>query len=141
MEKRFEEDLLRKEEEREERERIAEELDEELEREMDSTTVEHYVHNWYVAIKNYSTYRYHKEEMEKYKSLFEKRAEKIRSQYEQNPAIEDDWLEIYERRLRLRDEGDTFDLLKTGHAKLREKIIPATKYSSLNHDPSDPSIE
>lgn len=123
LQKQFEEEMQRKEEEQEQREQIRQEIEMQGEMEQDPTTLDHYVHNWFNTIKNKASYEYHKEQMEYYEKMYSKRANKVRQQYESQPEYEDQWLDVYEKRLRRRGEDDVFIMMKEGHKALKAEVL------------------
>jgi len=113
--------------ERYEKQKIKEEIDkgieEQTEKEQDSTTIDHYAHNWFNAIRDKASYEYHKSQMEYYDEMFKSRVEKIRRQYQNSPEYEEQWLNIYKERLEKRKEEDVFEVLKQGHDILKDEIL------------------
>jgi hypothetical protein len=61
--------------------------------------------------------------MEYYKQQYDKRADKIREQYKNQPDIEDKWLEIYKDRLKRRGEEDVYVMMEQGHRVLVKDIL------------------
>ena len=123
LQKQFEEDIIKREEEERRREEIRTEIELQGENELDCTTIDYYVHNWFNVIKNKASYEYHKEQMDYYKTMYNKRADKVRKQYLAQPEFDNQWLEIYEERLRRRGEEDVFIMMKEGHKVLKDKIL------------------
>lgn len=123
LEAQYREKILREAEEDEKRELITKELEEQQEKELQPDTVEHYAHNWFNAIRNKAQYEFHKKEMEYYEKMFNQRAEKVRDQYQAQPELEAEWLEIYEKRLKRRGEEDVYIMMKTGHDILSEEML------------------
>lgn len=123
LEKQFKEELKKRQEEKERQEQISQDIELQAERELDPTTIEHYAHNWYLAIKHKANYEYHKAEMEKYEKLFNQKSEKIKNQYKTQPELEGEWLSLYEERLKSRGEEDTFAFMKEGHKILKSQIL------------------
>ena len=123
LQKQFEEDLICQEKKEQKQEEIMRELEEQGKRELDPTTLEHYVHNWFNAIKNKASYEYHKAQMEHYQTMYHHRVNKIREQCHLQPELEDEWLTIYEQILKKRGEGNVFMMLAEGHQLLKEEIL------------------
>lgn len=127
LQQQFEEEMKRKKEEQDRRDELMNEIELQGEMEQDPTTLDHYVHNWFNAIKNKSSYEYHKQQMEYYDKMYNQRADKIRSQYNLQPQFEDMWLEEYEKRLTKRGEEDVFIMMKEGHNVLKNDILKNDK--------------
>ena len=127
LQQQFIRDITEKEKKRQKQEEIMKELDEQQEKELDPTTIEHYAHNWFNAIKNKASYEYHKKQMSLYESAYEQRKDKIREQYEKQPEFEREWLNIYEERLKRRNEEPIFMMLVEGHDNLKEEIFNKNK--------------
>jgi hypothetical protein len=123
LERLYREKILRETEKEEERTLISQELEEQVTKELDSTTVEHYAHNWFNAIKNKASIEYHKQQLKYYEEHYNKRVEKIQKQYQNNPTVEEEWLNIYEQRLKQRKEEDIFIMMKEGHDLLIKDIL------------------
>ena len=123
LEKQFRYKILKEADADEERELISKELEEQAINELDPNTIEHYAHNWFNAIKNKANYEFHKQEMEHYEKMYNQRVEKIQTQYNNQPELEKDWLDTYEKRLKRRKEEDIFLMLKSGHDVLVDAIL------------------
>lgn len=123
LEEQYRQKVLKDSEKEAERARISKELDEQMKNELDPTTVEHYAHNWFNAIRNYTQLQEHKEKMEYYETQYQKRIDKIREQYKKQPDVDDTWLDIYEERLKARKEEDIFLMMKMGHERLKDEIL------------------
>ncbi len=123
LEEQYRHKILKEAEEEEKRDLISKELEEQAIKELDPSTIEYYVHNWFNLIKNRSKYEHHKQEMEYYDKMYNQRADKVRKQYSEQPEIEDQWLDLYEPRLKRRGEEDIFIMLKEGHRVLVEKVL------------------
>ena len=123
LERQFIEDINSKSAEKQRTDRISKELEDQQEKELDPTTVEYYAHNWYLTIKNKSEYEFHKEKMKYYEEMYKKRAEKVRKQYKSQPELDNEWLDIYENRLKHRGEENVFDLLSQGYKWLRQEVL------------------
>jgi len=123
LQKQFEDEMKRKEDEQEQREQLRKEIELQGEMEQNPDTLDHYVHNWFNAIRNKSSYEYHKEQMEYYDKMYQKRADKIKKQYHVQPEYEDQWLDEYEKRLRRRGEEDVFIMMKVGHEALKDEVL------------------
>ena len=123
LERQYREKILREGEEERERELISQELDEQTVKELDPTTMEHYVHNWYNAICNKSSLEHHREKVKYYEEKYQKRVDKIRSQHKIQPELDSEFLPIYEERMKRRKEMDLFITLKVGHEQLRDEIL------------------
>ena len=123
LQKQFEDEIERKHEEEERREELSKEIELQGEMEQDTTTMDHYVHNWFNVIKNKSSYEYHKEQMEYYEKMYNKRVNKVREQNKNQPEYENQWLDEYEKRLVRRGEEDVFIMLKEGHRLLKDKVL------------------
>ena len=61
--------------------------------------------------------------MEHYEKMYNQRVEKIQTQYNNQPELEKDWLDTYEKRLKRRKEEDIFLMLKSGHDVLVDAIL------------------
>lgn len=127
LENQYREKILKEKDEEEKRELISKELDEQTINELDPNTVDHYAHNWFNAIRNKAEYEYHKREMEKYLSLYQNRIDKIITQYNNDPSVEETWLDIYKNRLTRRGEADIYEMLKMGHDALIDNILKNNK--------------
>jgi hypothetical protein len=123
LEEQYRHKILKESEQQEKRDMITRELEEQAEKELDPTTIEYYAHNWFNAIKNKSSYEYHKEQMNHYEKMFNKRADKIRQQYQDQPEYEDKWLDLYKYRLTRRGEEDIFIMMREGHKALVDEIL------------------
>ena len=123
LQEQFEKEVIRKDEEDQKREELSNGIELQGEMEQDPTTIDHYVHNWFNVIRNKSSYEYHKEQMEYYEKMYNKRADKVRKQYKNQPEYEDQWLEIYEKRLRGRGEENVFIMMKEGHKILKDEVF------------------
>ena len=123
LEEQYRNKILREADKDEEREFITKELEKQAWRELDNTTMEYYAHNWFNAIKNKSSYEYHKQEMEYYEKMYNKRVRKIQTQYHKQPEIEKEWLDVYEKRLKRRGEEDIFIMMREGHKVLKEEML------------------
>jgi len=123
LEEQYRYKILKEKDAEEKREMISKELEEQVTKELDSSTVEYYAHNWFNAIKNKANYEYHKQEMEYYKQQYDKRVDKIREQYKNQPEIEDKWLEIYKDKLKRRGEEDVYVMMEQGHRVLVKDIL------------------
>ena len=115
--------ILREAAEGEKRELISKELEEQAVNELNKDSVEYYAHNWFNLIRNKATYEHHKQEMEYYDKMYNQRVAKVRKQYNEQPEIEDQWLNVYEDRLKRRGEEDIFIMLKEGHRVLVDKVL------------------
>ena len=127
LQKQFEQDIVHQENQKKKQEEIMRELEEQGERELNPTTLEHYVHNWYNAIKNKSAYEYHKAQMEHYQTVYNQRVSKIREQHQLQPELEEKWLSVYEQLLKKRGEENVFTMLAEGHQLLKEEILTKSK--------------
>ena len=123
LEEQFKEKILKQTQEETERELLSQELDEQVKNELDPTTIEHYAHNWFNAIKNKASYEYHKKQMKYFENKFNQRADKIKQQYISQPEMEKNWLNVYKERLEKRKEADIYVMLKEGHDKLLSTIL------------------
>ena len=123
LQKQFETLINQKDHEQRKNEELGKELELQGENELNKRTIEHYVHNWFLAIKNKSSYEYHKAEMEYYHKMYNMRKEKIKEQYKLQSEFEDQWLDLYQERLKKRGEEDVFVMLREGHNALKDDII------------------
>lgn len=123
LEKQFQLDISRQEEKRKKNEEIDLELERQQEKEFNNETIEHYAHNWFNAIKNKSSYEYHKSQMEHYEKSYLDRVTKIREQHSKQPEFENEWLILYQDRLNRRNENDVYKFLLQGHALLKDEIL------------------
>ena len=123
LETSFEDYLEQKFQKQDKIEEISKELDKEQKQELDPTSLEHYVHNWFLTIKNKSEYEYHKERAEHFEKMYNMRSERVQKQYTDNPSIDNDWLGIYEKKLERRGEKELFSVLKQGYMGLRKMIL------------------
>ena len=127
LQQQFEEEVIKKDEEDQRREELSNGIELQGEMEQDPTTIDHYVHNWFNVIRNKSSYEYHKEQMEYYEKMYNKRVDKVRKQYKNQPEYEDQWLDIYEKRLRRRGEENVFIMMKEGHKILKGEVFNKNK--------------
>jgi hypothetical protein len=108
---------------KEKEDKISKDLEEQTVKELDPTTLEHYAHNWYLAIKNKAEWEYHKQQMEHYKEMYDKRVTLIRDQYKNQPELDKEWLDVYKERLSYRGERKVFDYMEQGYNLLRDDIL------------------
>lgn len=127
LDEQFKSKILKRQQDDEDRDRISKELDQQLVDESDPTTVEYYAHNWFNAIRNKAMIEYHKEQVKHYEEHYNKRIEKIRTQYKNQPEVEEKWLPIYKVRLEARKEKDVYSLLEQGHKQLRDEVLTNEK--------------
>lgn len=113
----YEQEMIKK------REKINKEISEEKDKELDKTTIEHYTHNWYLAIRNYSMIEYYKDKLNKIEEKFNNRVKNIKEQYSKQPEYEKKWLDVLKEKLKNRDEENIYELIKTGYETLKSKII------------------
>ena len=109
--------------EMEERRNYEEELLREKEKESDTSTMDHYIHNWYNAIKNYSSMHHYDKQHTNSKEAFEKRVKAIREQHDRQPEMESQWLSELKTRLTRRGEAKFYEMIETGAKELREVIF------------------
>lgn len=105
------------------REKIMKGIEEQQQKELDPNSIENYVNNWFLAIKNYKSYQYHIQKATHFKKMFMNRKKSIKKQYKEQPEYEEQWENIYKKRLQERGEMDVFLALQKGHSELKEKIL------------------
>jgi hypothetical protein len=120
----YQKDIAAENERLEERKRIEEELLSERENEQDPTTIDSYIHNWYVAIKNRATYSYYSSEALKAKENFDKRVSAIRDQYARQPDFDEKWLPLLKERLTRRNEGHIYEMIVKAVHEIHDEVLP-----------------
>lgn len=104
-------------------EKLVKDLEKEKERELDPTTIEHYIHNWYNLIQNKFTIQHYRKLLDEAEQNYQKRADKIRQQYSKQPEFDETWLSILSERLKERDEFDVYETIESNAKLLRPEIF------------------
>lgn len=112
---------------REERKVYEEELLREKQLESNPNTIDHYIHNWYNAIKNYSTKHHYEKQYKNSTDSFDKRVKAIREQYARQTEMETKWLDELKSRLVKRGESKFYEMIETGANELKEIIFGMDK--------------
>jgi hypothetical protein len=107
----------------ERRKQIEQEIIDEKDHQTDPETIDYYIHNWVMAVKNQAAYQVYLKETEKAKQAFEKRVEAIREQYHRQPQFDKIWLDELKERLTRRDELELYEAVKTAVKEIYPQII------------------
>jgi len=105
------------------------------EQELIEGTLEHYTHQWYMAVRTFADISYHEKELKEARELYQERVAAIRKGYASHPEHEDNWLTVLEPKLKERQEEHIFELMQKGHDELLAEILPqvtATGATSFN---------
>lgn len=129
--------VQREEVERLERKReIEEEVIQEKDRENDPNSLDHYIHNWFVAIKNRATYHVNQKAADTAKENYEKRSNAIREQYARQPHFEKEWLPELQRRLHKRGEDATYEAIVRAVEEMKSEVL-SVSVAPVTTDASD----
>ena len=111
----------------ERRKEIEEEIIREKDLETDPNSLEHYIHNWFVAVKNRSTHHIKMKEAEEARLNYEKRVDAIREQHARQPELEDSWLDELKVRLEKRGEESLYRAMVKAVKEMRVDIFANEK--------------
>jgi hypothetical protein len=114
----------------EKRQALEEDIIREKDAETDPTTIEHYTHNWFVAIKNHAAYRHYREQTDRAKASYDKRVRAIREQYTRQPEYDTQWLDRLKTRLQRSGETRIFDAIVKAVGELRRDILTSSEAES-----------
>jgi hypothetical protein len=106
----------------EERMKKEQEIQEEAEKETVFEDVEYMKRNCFMAVKNYSSAKYHEDLYKKSMESYEERKKNIRKHASQYPEHKDTWLPILKDKLERRGETELYESTKNGFEKIKENI-------------------
>lgn len=103
-------------------EEIADQIENEQEKEQDPTSIEHYIRNWFLAIRNKQLVDSYKKQAEEMESKYQLRLTMLQEQYSRQPEMESKFLPLLKEQLTMRDEGHIYKLIATEHEKLQHLV-------------------
>jgi hypothetical protein len=115
----------------ERRKQIEQEIIDEKDHQTDPETIDYYIHNWVMAVKNQAAYQVYLKETEKAKQAFEKRVAAIREQYHRQPQFDKIWLDELKERLTRRDELELYEAVKAAATEIYPQIISQSEPDSV----------
>jgi hypothetical protein len=117
------EDQQKKEQEKlEERKRIEEELLREKAAELNPSSIEHYINNWYVAIKTWARLQHTNKLRDVDLEVLEERLDKIRKQTHEQPEYEKTWLPVLKEQLSKRNELILYETLAATVEEMKKDL-------------------
>lgn len=116
-------DLEREGKQIEARRQYEDELLQEQQREKDPNTIDHYIHNWYVAVRNRATVEFHEQKLKEAQANYDARVTAIQDQYARQPDMEDRWLNEVKDRLSRRGEIKVYEALERGARDLKDTVF------------------
>lgn len=85
-------------------------------------TLEFFIHNYYVLIRNYSAWKYHHEERTQAFENYNKRMENVVNTLQDHPEYQDQWLAKFEEQLKKHNEGHLFEKIVAVVPELQKMI-------------------
>lgn len=113
----------REREEYEKRLKIERNIIEESEKETDIDHVEHFKRQCYLAIKNKSSWMYHKKMAEESEQNYKNREKLVRDHYKRHPEHEKIWLPYFKEKLIERGELDLYAGIETAYKEIRKDLL------------------
>lgn len=104
--------------------KIKKDIEEEMRLEDDPATIEHYTHNWYLAVKDKMAINMYKQKLDEMEKAYEKRVSLIRKQEEESPIMESKWLPLLETKMKERDESHIFSSIENSVRSIRPEVLP-----------------
>lgn len=106
----------------EERMKKEQEIQEEAEKETVFEDIEYMKRNCFMAVKNYSSAKYHEDLYKKSMEMYEQRKKNIRKHASQYPEHKDTWLPMLKDKLERRGETELYEATKNGFEKIKKDI-------------------
>lgn len=117
------EQLEQEKQEFEKRKRVEEEMMKEQDARNDPSSLDHYIHNWFVAIRNRTAFLEYQKNAQSAYDNYQKRVVAIRDQYAKQPEFEAQWLAEVKRKLADRHESHIYDILEAVSKEIHDEVL------------------
>lgn len=105
-----------------EKKKIEEDLLKEKALELDPTTIEHYIHHWYMTIVTWQKLQLLNKDRDDMFQNYMKHVTALRKQYKESPHFENQWSEVLKQQLTKRNELGLYDSLMSEYQRLKNEI-------------------